>query len=293
MGAGSDYDVSLAKLAATRPRVARMLQKAEQLRASRLHAYLPGMRLAGLEQLLNYLEAMRDVYQGNDELARIAFLITRAVADFETALEATLSGYQGVAADAMRDVMEIQYLLLDFTANPDHLVLWLECDRRTRIRQFQPEVLRKRLAKAGLPPFSDKEWEPLDYRAHSEAWHVTPQASLISARGIEAYPEESMLSDSGFIEIFEHGYWLLRAVEMLRIARGLEPTRSEPLVPLDDFYDARARTGEMQVMIIAMIEGPAVLRKKLGREPTISEVLKHMAEAVSTKSLRRPAPHDV
>ena len=49
----------------------------------------------------------------------------------------------------------------------------------------------------------------------------------------------------------------------------------------------------MQVMIIAMIEGPAVLRKKLGREPTISEVLKHMAEAVSTKSLRRPAPHDV
>lgn len=190
----------------------------------------------------------------------------------------------------MRDVMEIEYLLLDFVVHPDHIVRWLEGDRRTRLREFQPDTIRTRLREAGLPPYSDEDWEPLDYRAHNEALHVTPQVPLLSARGIEADPEGSMLSDAGFIEMFRHGWQLLRALEMLLIARNLQPARSEPLVPLDDFLDARDRTGEMQVIIIAMIEGPAVLHKKLGREPTVSEVLKYMAEAVKTKSPRRPAP---
>jgi hypothetical protein len=253
-----------------------------------LRAYLPGQRLAGLEQLLAYLQAVRDAYLADDHLAKLAFLITRAIADFETALEATLSGYQGVAADAMRDVMEIEYLLLDFAAHPEHADEWLTCDRPTRLRKFSPATIRDRLIAAGLPPFSDEGWEPLDYRAHSESLHVTPYNPVIGARGIEARADESLLSDAGFMEIFEHAWRLLQAVEPLRMIRQGEPLEFEPLTPMDDFFDARARTGEMLVMVTAMLEAPSVLRTRLDREPTTVEVLRHIRDAVATKSPRRP-----
>jgi hypothetical protein len=76
------------------------------------------MRLKGLEQLYTYLDAAIESYSLIPKLAVLAFLVRRVRADFETALEATLSGYQGVASDAMRDVMEIEGLLLDFAAHP-------------------------------------------------------------------------------------------------------------------------------------------------------------------------------
>ncbi|KIZ17579.1 hypothetical protein [Streptomyces natalensis] len=59
------------------------------------------------------------------ELSKLAFIVERTHADFMTALEATLSGYFSVASDAMRDVLEIQYLLMDFAINPGHADDWL------------------------------------------------------------------------------------------------------------------------------------------------------------------------
>ena len=64
----------------------------------------------------------------------MAFLVERAEADFQTAIEATLSGYQGVAADAMRDVMEIECLLLDFAVNGGGADEWLNADESLRPR---------------------------------------------------------------------------------------------------------------------------------------------------------------
>ena len=267
------------------PRIATKLREAEGHRAERLASRLHGARLAGLEQLFAYLELLERAYESEDDLKPLAFLIRRSARDFETALEATLSAYQGVAADAMRDVMEIEYLLLDFAAHPDHAAEWLTCDRQFRLREYSPAKLRERLSSAGVPPFSDEGWEPLDYRAHSESLHVTPAAPLVGARGIETQ-RDPFLADIGFIEMFEHASRFLRAAEILRYDRLGEPDDFELLMPMDDFDDARARTGEMQVMIVAMLEGPRLLTQQLGRPPTTSEVLRYVRDEVATKSPR-------
>ncbi len=68
-------------------------------------------------------------------LSRLAFLVTRSAADFETATEATLSGYLSVAVDAMRDVMEIENLLLDFAVSPAHIDEWLAAGVSQAFRQ--------------------------------------------------------------------------------------------------------------------------------------------------------------
>lgn len=72
---------------------------------------MDGARFQGLDELLQ-------AFTANPTLHRIARLIHRSRADLETATEAILSGYVAVVADAMRDVMEIENLLLDFAVNP-------------------------------------------------------------------------------------------------------------------------------------------------------------------------------
>jgi hypothetical protein len=282
----ADYSVALQRLADTRPRLARALQQAERLRTDRLRLYLPGKRLAGLEQLLRYLDALSKAYVSSGDLAKLVFLLQRVASDFETALEATLSGYQGVAADAMRDVMETEYLLLDFATHPDHADEWLSSDRDARLRKFAPSKLRKRLIDAGIPPFSDDGWEPVDYRAHSESLHVSPQIPLVGARGIEPHPDGSMLSDAGFIEMFEHGWRFIQAAELLRFVHAGEPADLLQLAPLDEFFDSRDRTREMLVIVVATLEGPSLLREKLGGEPTTAELLGHVKTELLTKSPR-------
>jgi hypothetical protein len=50
----------------------------------------------------------KKAYADTAELAPLAWLIGRVRADFVTAVEATQSGYVGVATDTMRDLMEIE-----------------------------------------------------------------------------------------------------------------------------------------------------------------------------------------
>jgi len=244
------------------------------------------MRLRGLEQLHTYLDAAVESYASLPEIADLAFLINRVRADFETALEATFSGYQGVASDAMRDVMEIEGLLLDFVATPGNAQEWLSSDRRLRMQKYGPAQVRGRLKEAGVKPYSDEGFEPLDYRAHSEALHVVPLRSSLSAKGPE--PAEEPLpfyADLGFIEMFEHGGRILTAIELLRVVALGVPKDYQPLTPRDDFNDAYARTNQMQVMMIAFITGPQVLRATLGREPTTAELLQYLHDEVEAKSL--------
>jgi len=63
--------------------------------------------LKGLEQLLHHLDDVRHAFSESKDLAKIAFLISRAKADFVTAIEATLSGYLSIAFDSMRDVLPV------------------------------------------------------------------------------------------------------------------------------------------------------------------------------------------
>jgi hypothetical protein len=99
------------------PRSGVGLRQAADTRSDRPGGLIDGARLAGVNALLLYLDRTVEKYETNEDLSKISFLVRRLVADFETAPEATLSGYLAVATDAMRDVLEIEYLLLDFVVD--------------------------------------------------------------------------------------------------------------------------------------------------------------------------------
>lgn len=156
------YESALAQLAGERPRLASALHRAEKRRAQHAASLLTGARFKGMEELLRHLDTVAEAFKTNPQLSQLTFLIARSVADFETAVEATLSGYMAVAADAMRDVMEIENLLLDFAINPGHIEEWLTCDDKARMNRFMSIVVRKRLHAAGVPPFATTA-ESVDY----------------------------------------------------------------------------------------------------------------------------------
>ncbi|MCI4084349.1 hypothetical protein [Streptomyces sp. MMS21 TC-5] len=94
-------------------------------------------------------------------------MVQRAHADSITALEATLSGFFSVASDAMLDLLEIRYLLMDFAINPDHVEEWLSVshtrqslcsttDEKGRIKDFSPAAVRRRLQAAWVVNFGDQ-----------------------------------------------------------------------------------------------------------------------------------------
>lgn len=279
------YQHSLASLVESKPRIAQALRQAADRRTERLTGLIDGMRLRGLEQLYAFLEAASKSYASLPRIAELTFLLDRVRGDFQTALEATLSGYQGVAADAMRDVMEIEGLLLDFAATPRNIPEWLQSDRPLRMQKYSPAHVRNRLKDAGISPYSDEGFEPVDYRAHSEALHVTPSQLPTSSRGPEPLEDSlGLWADAGFMEMFEHGDRIWKAIELLRVVALGAPSDYQPLTPRDDFNNAHARTHQMQVMMIALITGPAALAAALGREPKTSELLKYVHDELEAKS---------
>lgn len=279
------YSELLATLQESRPLLAQALSLAEQRRSERLAGFLGGPRLRGLEQLFAYLEAAAKAYAELPAIAGLAFLLERVKADYQTALEATLSGYQGVAADAMRDVMEIECLLLDFAANGGSADEWLNADESVRRSKYRPVKVRERLQDRGVEPFANDDFEPIDYKAHSESLHVNPGRLATATRGPDPVDDPvPFYGDFGFIEMFEHGNRILMAIELLRVVAMGVPDDYEPLTPRDEFDDAHARTHQMQVMMVGFIQGPAVLRQRLGREPTAADVRRYVKDEVAAKS---------
>lgn len=250
--ADSSYETELAELARSLPRLAAALQRAEQQRARRTASLISGARFKGLDELPRHLDELLQAFIADPMLSRIAFLIHRSRADLETATEATLSGYVAVAVDAMRDVMEIENLLLDFAVNPDHIDEWLTADRNTLLGKFGPARVRDRLHAAGEGRYAATA-ESVDYRAHSAALHVNPHRDLVAARGFAT--EQGWAGDAGFWEIFEHTRRLRRAIQ--RLAGVLTPGSAVDQIAsqeLTDVQDAWRRTQEMQTVYLALLE---------------------------------------
>lgn len=211
-----------------------------------------GARFKGLDELLRHLDKLLQAFIADPKLGRIAFLIHRSRADLETAIEATLSGYVAVAADAMRDVMEVENLLLDFAVNPVHIDEWLTADRKTLLGKFGPARVRDRLHAVGEGRYAATA-ESVDYRAHSAALHVNPHQDLVASRGFST--EQGWAGDAGFWEIFEHTRRLRRAIQ--RLTGVLRPGSAADQIAgqeLTDVQDAWQRTQELQASYIALLE---------------------------------------
>lgn len=155
-----NYEQLLGQLAALRPRTAAALQEAHQRRQRHLRDLLAGARLAAVEELLDYLDAVAIAWKADPALTKLALLPARLVSDFETAVEASLSGYLAVAGDAMRDVMEVENLLWDFSLDATLAQQWLAADSKTLRRQFSADAVRKRLHPGGSGPLPSQRRGP-------------------------------------------------------------------------------------------------------------------------------------
>jgi hypothetical protein len=247
------FENALQRLTQDHPKTVAALQKAQSNRRARLPQYAGGARLRGFEELLTHLEELKATYLSTKRLKPIAFLMERAHSDFVTALEAGLSGFEAVAHDAMRDVMEIEFLLRDFSNEPENIDDWLHCSSRERNNRYRPAVLRHREARRlGLQPKDLPEAR--DYKAHSELVHVFPSEHPMMSRGL-VDTRQFFFGDAFFAEIFEHARRLLFVAHILR--RKLAPHAKSPLGPwrgLKNVRDAWQRTRELQAIWLAILE---------------------------------------
>ncbi len=181
----------------------------------------------------------------------IARLVDRTVRDFETALEAGLSGYTSVALDTMRDVMEATDLLLMFSTDVDLIEQWVSTPREDHWKRFSPSAVRKHLMGAALK-YTTSAKASLDYQGHSTALHVNPWNFPLSQRGLAA--EAPLADDASFWEIFNHGRELIFALDRLRERAGFDwgdLPRADELSDLANAYDAAK---EMEAIFLALLE---------------------------------------
>jgi len=237
------YGGLVRQLALTHPALGRVLGTAQRHRTRLLRERFGGVRLLGVDELLAYLAELEAYWRADELLSPMSFLIARAEGDYETAIEATLSRNVATAADAMRDVMEIEILLRDFTLDPARACEWLDADDTVRIRRFRPAEVRRRVlgAVAASSPISP---EIRDYRGHSIVLHPNPRGDRLIPRGHTRRAQ--MDQDAPFFEMFIHGERLLDAA--IQATRKLRRRRKRLRSPrtLRAFRRARRRTIELR-----------------------------------------------
>jgi hypothetical protein len=210
----SEYAQLLEKVSSTRGEIAAVLAKAQKSRTTMLRRYGSGGFFSALNQLLEYLTAAKNTYDCDTNLARISFLLARARDDFEVAIEGTLSRAPSVVADQMRDVMEIHFLLRDFSADPTRIKEWLTATHKERLKHFSPSILRQRHAKRlGKKPQDLPETK--DYEVHSEALHVTPMQNAVARKGFSGDQDE-LASRICIAEMFHHARRLIAQIVVLK-----------------------------------------------------------------------------
>jgi len=235
------------------PQIAADLSQAQFNRERSLSQYLHGARLRGYEEQITHLEALETVFQKSRRLQGISPLIRRTRGDFRLALEATLSGFHSVAHDAMRDVMEVEFLIREFHHEPRSIEEWLKATPKQLNDRFRPAILRQRHAKRiGSQPADVAEAS--DYRGHSRMLHVSPYPHPFGGTGFSG-PEGPFDTDVCFWEIFEHARRLLLETHLLRrkLARHIRSPWG-PWRGLRQFRDAWERTQEMQAIWMALLK---------------------------------------
>ncbi|MCI0487340.1 MAG: hypothetical protein L0229_12165 [Blastocatellia bacterium] len=208
------YSDLLSDLHADSPTLATVLDRAYRNRLSRCMRYAHGATFKGIDELLAYLAKTEKEFTQEPLLMKMQRLVTRARSDFEAGIEALLTGLHSVLFDAMRDVMEIEFLLRDFLIWADHIDEWLNCTEEERYNKFRPAILRQRYAThCGHQP-QDMQ-EATDYKMHSRFLHVTPFDNPIGTRGFVDDDHPSVMG-ACLWEIMAHAKRIVFLIHRLR-----------------------------------------------------------------------------
>ena len=242
--AQKQYADLITELAITNPKTALLLRMAQEHREVKLRQYLNGVRFSGFEELLEHLDVVHEKFSNQSELTKVSFLLKRSKGEFIIALEALLSGYHTVAHDAMRAVMEIEFLFRDFSLDTTRIDEWLNADAKTLHEKFSPGILRKRFANhVGKPPRD--LGEATDYKGHSMFLHVGPKQNPFGIADLTKN-SNTFTVDSCFWEIFEHARRLLIAFHNLADVVDVGILSEYNPKNLERLAKAWVRTQEMQ-----------------------------------------------
>lgn len=208
------YLIMLKTITPDYPNLGAALNRAETNRAFRFKSLAKaGRQLHALDEILAYTGELERYFTEAPKVSRIAFLLHRVHGDLATAVESFLSGFHKTVLDAMRDVMEIEFLMRDFAITPWHIEEWLTASPKIRHNKFRPAVLRQRYAASKERTASDMP-EADDYRGHSGLIHVLPYENFI----VGATPGEAADALGSIVclyDIFEHARRFFAAVGQL------------------------------------------------------------------------------
>jgi hypothetical protein len=249
--ASTSYDELLSSIEGKLPDLHRILSAFQAGRSRRLSQYANGARLSGADELLRHLHLIEASLRKHD--SDLGFLVARAIGDFEIAVEAAVSGMLCVAHDSMRDVMELEFLLREFTAEANQLDRWLHADQATLKTEFSPNRMRQREANRLGIPVRDLAGHA-DYKGHSLALHVTPSRSPLTRKGLVEDSDLLFGSDMAFWELFFHARRFVFALhELLNHPRFAGILNPDPSAALPKVASAYERTQEMQAMFFALL----------------------------------------
>jgi hypothetical protein len=201
--------------------VSPILYRSGAFRARSIRRYLNGPYFSGVNRLLEHLDETVKSFAEVDVLRPAVPLIERAKADCEVAIVCIFSGMSAVADDQLRDVMEIEYLLRDFSNDLARLQTWAEAPADEEKRLFSPNALRQREAnRRGID--SGMLQDAADYKNHSRELHVTKGSYRSVPRGIDSTFDRTsdLHADMGIWELFWHSRNLFFAINDLYLAAG-------------------------------------------------------------------------
>lgn len=250
----TSYEAALELIEQQLPELHKTLKAADTARTQRLAQFASGARLRGANELLGHLRLLARSMAEQGHYNDLGFLVDRAIADFEIAIEGALSGMVCLAHDAMRDVMEIEFLCREFAADPPQHDRWLHASPKEIKDAFSPNALRQRHATRQKVDVKDLS-EHADYKGHSMSLHVTPTRNRMLKKGIVDESDVLFGPDMAFWEVFFHARRLVFVLhELLKQPRFSNVENPDPQSELPHVASAFERTQEMQTMFFAFIK---------------------------------------
>lgn len=246
------FEATLSEVSARLPNIGSFLAATHSNRAENLRRYSEDARLKGVDELLGHLKRVHSSLVSAGHQEDLGFIVERSIADFEVALEAGLSGLLNLAHEAMRDVMEIEFLLREVAAVPEHLDQWLNATPDELRTNFSANRLRQLHAnRLGIDVTELPEHT--DYKGQSIALHFTPWTNPMTRKGL-VREDLTFGSDMAFWELFFHARRFLFALhEVLAQPRFEGVTNPDPETDLPLVRDAFERTQEMQILFFALM----------------------------------------
>jgi hypothetical protein len=239
--ASSRYHATLEQSAESYPLVTEALMRSDRHRPRRWQQFIDSVDLQAIELLLNFLMSTSTLLEKDSGTRDLAFIPTRLADDVRVSLEGLLSGYFQVSSDAMRDIIETELLIRDFTLDQEQIGRWRNATERVLRNEFRAGQMRSRQANALGIPISDVPGTT-DHHAHSRLLHPGPP--LLFERSPESGHQAIHVLDT-LSDVIFHGNSAAQALGSFldainRPIPNLDPTLAALKLSGDDLNRARA-----------------------------------------------------